>query len=408
MERGGSETMVGGIGQVDYTVYDAFEYAALGHIHRAYPVGRKEVRFAGTPLCYHMNETRQEKKGYTWPEYREALREGKSADDFILTARYTPVFNAEQVEGMPPMEPIQDHPDIAMDELVNTLSENMGVEIVLATGRGYLGTETIRRQLGEGFHYIICFGGALVADYATGSPRIHRFLTEEDVASCIRIANDLDLHVQIYQGDEVIFQHMTDFAKEYCAYQKLPWRTDEKLLEHDLSRVPKVLIYAPPEQEEACKRLVAERLPKHLHALGSKPGFIEIGDIGVTKGSAVKALAEQLDDASYDCLRTQCGDHGRNLQIKDDDTVDKTTERADYQRQQQAGEQAPAETRLRQCDRHTGQTRDRAAGNIDAGRDDDRCLGNGQNADDSALFQQVRDIIQTEEVFCKECCDAFN
>ena len=65
MERGGSETMVGGIGQVDYTVYDAFEYAALGHIHRAYPVGRKEVRFAGTPLCYHMNETRHEKKGYT-------------------------------------------------------------------------------------------------------------------------------------------------------------------------------------------------------------------------------------------------------------------------------------------------------------------------------------------------------
>ena len=64
-ERGGSETMVGGTGQVDYTAYDAFEYAALGHIHRAYPVGRKEVRFAGTPLCYHMNETRQADKGYT-------------------------------------------------------------------------------------------------------------------------------------------------------------------------------------------------------------------------------------------------------------------------------------------------------------------------------------------------------
>ena len=64
-ERGGSETMVGGVGQVDYTAYDSFEYAALGHIHRAYPVGRKEVRFAGTPLCYHMNETLQEEKGYT-------------------------------------------------------------------------------------------------------------------------------------------------------------------------------------------------------------------------------------------------------------------------------------------------------------------------------------------------------
>lgn len=64
-ERGGSETMVGGIGQVDHSAYSAFEYAALGHIHRAYSVGREEVRFAGTPLCYHMNETKQVEKGYT-------------------------------------------------------------------------------------------------------------------------------------------------------------------------------------------------------------------------------------------------------------------------------------------------------------------------------------------------------
>ena len=173
-------------------------------------------------------------------------------------------------------------------------AQEQGVEIVLATGRGYLGTEAIRRQLGHGFRYIICFGGALVADYETGVPRIHRFLEEADVAACIRIANDLGLHVQIYQGDEVIFQRMTPFAEQYCAYQKLPCRADEQLLEHDLSRVPKVLMYAPPEQEEVYKRLVAERLPKHLHALGSKPGFIEIGDVSVTKGSAVEALARQL------------------------------------------------------------------------------------------------------------------
>ena len=189
-----------------------------------------------------------------------------------------------------------DHSSIIPPRSLNALrrAQAQGVEIVLATGRGYLGTEAIRKQLGEGFHYIICFGGALVADYVTGVPRIHRFLREEDVAACIRIANELGLHVQIYQGDEVIFQRMMPFAEQYCAYQKLPCRADEQLLEHDLSRVPKVLIYAPPEQEEHFKKQVAERLPGHLHALGSKPGFIEIGDVTVTKGSAVAALAQEL------------------------------------------------------------------------------------------------------------------
>lgn len=189
-----------------------------------------------------------------------------------------------------------DHSSIIPPRSLKALraAQARGVEIVLATGRGYLGTKAIRRQLGEGFHYIICFGGALVADYATCRPRIARFLLEADVAACIRIANELDLHVQIYQGDEVVFQALTPFAKQYCAYQKLPFREDAQLLSHDLTNVPKVLIYAPPEQEELYKKLVVERLPKGLHALGSKPGFIEIGSTSVTKGSAVEALANEL------------------------------------------------------------------------------------------------------------------
>lgn len=62
-EHGGSESMVGGVGQIDYTVFDGFDYVALGHIHAAYPVGREAVRYAGSPLCYHFNETRQAAKG---------------------------------------------------------------------------------------------------------------------------------------------------------------------------------------------------------------------------------------------------------------------------------------------------------------------------------------------------------
>ena len=61
--RGGSETMVGGVGQVDYTAFEGFDYVALGHIHAGYSVGRESVRYAGSPLCYHFEETRQRAKG---------------------------------------------------------------------------------------------------------------------------------------------------------------------------------------------------------------------------------------------------------------------------------------------------------------------------------------------------------
>ena len=62
-ERGGSESMVGGLGQVDVSAFDGFSYVALGHIHAAGSVGRESVRYVGTPLCYHFNEIRQPEKG---------------------------------------------------------------------------------------------------------------------------------------------------------------------------------------------------------------------------------------------------------------------------------------------------------------------------------------------------------
>lgn len=87
-ERGGSESMVGGVGQIDYSVYDVFEYAALGHIHSAYPVGREEVRYAGTPLCYHFTETRQKNKGFV-----EVILGEKGKQPVITQVPITPLHN---------------------------------------------------------------------------------------------------------------------------------------------------------------------------------------------------------------------------------------------------------------------------------------------------------------------------
>lgn len=61
---GGSETTVGGIGQVDASVFERFDYVALGHIHNAQRMGKEQIRYAGSPLCYHFSEAGQ-KKGLT-------------------------------------------------------------------------------------------------------------------------------------------------------------------------------------------------------------------------------------------------------------------------------------------------------------------------------------------------------
>ncbi|MBO6148167.1 MAG: exonuclease SbcCD subunit D [Lachnospiraceae bacterium] len=64
-ELSGSESLgtqsVGTIEKIGYDCFDAFDYVALGHIHSPQQVGRREVRYSGSPLKYSLSEVNNEK-----------------------------------------------------------------------------------------------------------------------------------------------------------------------------------------------------------------------------------------------------------------------------------------------------------------------------------------------------------
>lgn len=57
-DRADDEIKLGGMDNVDVSVYDAFDYVALGHVHRPQRVGRDIVRYSGSPLKYSFSEAR--------------------------------------------------------------------------------------------------------------------------------------------------------------------------------------------------------------------------------------------------------------------------------------------------------------------------------------------------------------
>lgn len=52
---------VGGLDQIDISVLDIFDYAALGHIHRPQKMGKEHIRYCGTPLQYSISEADDQK-----------------------------------------------------------------------------------------------------------------------------------------------------------------------------------------------------------------------------------------------------------------------------------------------------------------------------------------------------------
>ena len=55
------ELSIGGLENVDASIFDRFDYVALGHIHGPQKVGRETLRYSGTPLKYSFSEMNHKK-----------------------------------------------------------------------------------------------------------------------------------------------------------------------------------------------------------------------------------------------------------------------------------------------------------------------------------------------------------
>lgn len=134
-EKGGSESMVGGVGQIEADAFDGFDYVALGHIHGAQSVGKKNIRYAGAPLCYHFDEIKQ-KKGLLYISLM-----GKE-DELRMETKEIPVLHPmRQIEGCVD--------DIIMTELVNDKKQEY-IRVVLQDEQLHVDARAKLKSLFEG------------------------------------------------------------------------------------------------------------------------------------------------------------------------------------------------------------------------------------------------------------------
>lgn len=60
-KSGSEELVIGGLDNVDASVFEPFDYVALGHIHSAQKIGKDSIRYSGTPLKYSFSEANDKK-----------------------------------------------------------------------------------------------------------------------------------------------------------------------------------------------------------------------------------------------------------------------------------------------------------------------------------------------------------
>lgn len=92
-ERSESEVIsIGSLDNIDVSVFDDFDYVALGHLHGPQKVGRDTVRYSGSPLKYSFSEVHH-KKSVVIIEFEE---KGKLEFNLIPI---NPLRNLREIKG---------------------------------------------------------------------------------------------------------------------------------------------------------------------------------------------------------------------------------------------------------------------------------------------------------------------
>ena len=203
----------------------------------------------------------KEKKAITWKQYKDALRDGRTEAEFKLSSRYYAVFNAQNVEGMPPLEVKQVQP-VPIDQLVQTLSQNMGVPVYTDGGdRAYYspGKDEIHLPKPESFF----------SEYAFNSTALHELAHSTGHAS--RLNRDLSggFGSQAYAYEELVAEMCSAFMSADLAAEA----TQEHIENHKayvqswikaIREKPETLVKAIKDAQEAAAYMgsQAELIPE--------------------------------------------------------------------------------------------------------------------------------------------------
>ncbi|MBT2574928.1 sugar-phosphatase [Bacillus sp. ISL-51] len=213
---------------------------------------------------------------------------------------------------------LNDHHEVTAEvrEALNA-AKAAGVNIVLCTGRPLGGVQRYLDELNlkEEGDYVIAYNGALVQNTYTNGVVAEQSLGFEDLQSLHELSLQLDTPMHYF--DSANLYTLNRDISEYTVYEsyitKVPlhFRTIEEVPKDIL--IPKIMFIDDPEKLDKTVESIPEPYREKYTMVKSAPFFYEILHPKVSKGNAVKLLAEQLGIEQKQVMAI--GDNGNDLSM---------------------------------------------------------------------------------------------
>ncbi|MDQ0208506.1 sugar-phosphatase [Alkalicoccobacillus murimartini] len=194
-------------------------------------------------------------------------------------------------------------------------AKKMGVKIVLCTGRPIGGVQQYLEELNltEDGDFVIAYNGALVQNAHTKEVVSELTLEHQDLMSVFEISKELDCPMHYFDSSNlyspnrqiseytVLESYLTTVPLSYMPVEEAP---------KDIV-IPKMMFIHQPEKLDQVIANIPEKMKEEYMLVKSAPFFLEILNPNVSKGNAVKLLAETLNIKQEEIIAI--GDNGNDV-----------------------------------------------------------------------------------------------
>ena len=173
-------------------------------------------------------------------------------------------------------------------------AQELGVFIILASGRPTPAMTAFAKELHLDNSYMISYNGAVITDLKEDKVIFEQTLTQEQIHELYDYSLKSKTHIITYVNGKIVSE--TD--SEYIEIEKnITGLEHNKVLsfkdEVQSSAVKCILLEEPSYLKEVEKDL--KLAMPHLSVSMSKPFFLEVAQNGIDKGASIKFLAEKLN-----------------------------------------------------------------------------------------------------------------
>ncbi|SNX53156.1 HAD family hydrolase [Thermoanaerobacterium sp. RBIITD] len=182
---------------------------------------------------------------------------------------------------------------------INAINElrARGIIYTIATGRMFSSILPYAMELKVNAP-VICFNGALIKDVYTKKVYFYNPIQPDDALYAIKILKENGYHVNLYIDDKLVVEEINDRVNWYLSFNKVTVDAVGDLAEYIKKTgkgTAKIYAIGDIKNPAPIEPDVYDELCKKVSVSTSGGGHLEINAKGVSKGNALKTLANMYD-----------------------------------------------------------------------------------------------------------------